>query len=473
MASRMACSLPFIILTDNSCLPDHISSPSLRCQFNSYGSRLDEETFQDPAQTCRVCKHPNLQILMKIAFIVNEFPSLSQTFVLNQITGLMDRGHDVTIFAEERGKDRKIHEDVRKYNLLGRTRYPLVIPQNMAGRIFHVYRYVQKLFMKNPRPMLHALNIVKYGSRASSLTLLYQIIPFLENGPYDIVHCHFGPCGNVGALLKELEVTGGKLLTAFHGYDMSKYIEKNGHEVYKNLFEKGDLFLPISECWKGKLIELGCSKEKIIVHRMGIDTKKFQFSPRQPKPEKKIQLLTIGRLVEKKGIQYGVKAVAKVMQKFSHIEYKIIGDGPLRKSLEALIEELNVGDHVQLLGWKNQEDLVQLLMEADIVLAPSVTSQDGDQEGIPVVLMEALAQGLPVISTYHSGIPELVQHQKSGLLVQERDVPALVESLEYLLAHQEVWGEMGKAGREYVEEYYEIGKLNDQLVDLYETTSIH
>lgn len=407
---------------------------------------------------------------MKIAFIVNEFPSLSQTFVLNQITGLIDRGHEVDIFAEEVRRDSKIHEDVRKYNLLEHTSYPLAIPQNKIRRIVNSLSYIYKLIKKNPRPILNSLNILKYGRKASSLSLFYQIIPFLQKGPHDIVHCHFGPCGNFGTLLKELDATGGKLITAFHGYDMSKYLKMNGNRVYESLFGKGDVFLPISECWKVKLIELGCSKEKTVVHRMGINTAKFRFTPRKPKIKEKVQLLTIGRLVQKKGVQYSIKAVAKVMKRFPNIEYKIIGDGPLKKNLEDLIEELGVGDRVKLPGWKQQEELVKILTEADILLAPSVTSHDGDQEGIPVVLMEALAQGLPVVSTYHSGIPELVQDKKSGLLVQERDVNSLVEKLEYLFVHQEIWAELGQAGRKHVEEYYEINKLNDQLVALYEKT---
>ena len=405
---------------------------------------------------------------MKIAFIVNEFPSLSQTFVLNQITGLIDRGHDVDIFAEEERKERKIHEDVRKYNLLKYTSYPIAIPQDKVRRIFDFLRYIYTLIKKNPKPILNSLNILKYGRKASSLSLFYQIVPFLQKGPYDIIHCHFGPCGILGVLLKELDATGGKFITSFHGYDMSKYIKSNGNRVYDSLFEKGDLFLPISECWKDKLIELGCSEEKIAVHRMGIDTSKFKFTPRNPPKKEKVQLLTIGRLVEKKGVQYSVQAVAKVMKKFPNIEYKIIGEGPLRGSLEALIKDLKVVDRVQLLGWKEQEELVKILSEADILLAHSVTSHDGDQEGIPVVLMEALAQGLPVVSTYHSGIPELVQDKKSGLLVRERDVNSLVEKLEYLFLNQEIWSEMGNMGRKHVDEYYEINKLNDQLVALYE-----
>ena len=238
---------------------------------------------------------------MNIAFIVNEFPSLSQTFVLNQITGLIDRGHTVDIFAEVVGNDKKIHEDVRKYHLLEHTSYPLAIPQSIVRRFLHSASYIYKVIRRNPRPIFNALNVLKYGRRASSLTLLYQIIPFLEKGPYDIVHCHFGPCGKFGALLKELEATRGKIITAFHGFDMSKYIKTNGEEVYAKLFREGDLFLPISEFWERKLIELGCSKEKIVVHRMGIDVTKFEFAPRSPKRKEKVKVITIGRLVEKKG----------------------------------------------------------------------------------------------------------------------------------------------------------------------------
>lgn len=326
--------------------------------------------------------------------------------------------------------------------------------------------YAGAFMTKNPLAVLRSLNVFRYGKRAASLTLLYQIVPFLKKGPYDIVHCHFGPSGNFGVILKELKVLGGKFITTFHGYDMSKYLKNNGKYVYNSLFKKGDLFLPISECWKAKLIELGCHQDKIIVHRMGVDTTKFSLT--SPKPKiKKIQILTIARLVEKKGVEYSVKAIAELISKFPDVEYNIVGDGPLKESLEILIAELNVSDSIKLLGWKQQEEIGALLAAADILLAPSVTSHDGDQEGIPVVLMEALAQGVPVVSTYHSGIPELVQDQKTGLLAQEGNVNSLVEKLEYLLMNREVLAKMRIAGRTHVEECYEIQKLNDQLVILY------
>jgi colanic acid/amylovoran biosynthesis glycosyltransferase len=173
--------------------------------------------------------------------------------------------------------------------------------------------------------------------------------------------------------------------------------------------------------------------------------------------------------VEKKGIQYSVKAIARVVKKFPYIEYGIVGDGPLRGEIEDLINELELKRHVRMYGWMKQEEVIELLKQSHIFLAPSVTSKEGDQEGIPVALMEAMAQGLPVLSTDHSGIPELVQDGTSGFLVPERDVEALANKLEYLVEHPEIWPERGKAGRDYVKKHYDIHRLNDRLVEIFQS----
>jgi colanic acid/amylovoran biosynthesis glycosyltransferase len=123
---------------------------------------------------------------------------------------------------------------------------------------------------------------------------------------------------------------------------------------------------------------------------------------------------------------------------------------------------------VKLLGWKQQQEITELLAQAHIYMAPSVTSRNGDREGIPVSLMEAMACGMPILSTMHSGIPELVEHGRSGFLVPERDADALAEKLSYLLENPEIWQEMGVAGRACVEQYYNIHRLNGQLVDVYQ-----
>lgn len=404
---------------------------------------------------------------MKIAFFVNKFPTLSETFILNQITGLIDRGHQVDIYAEKPGDTVKIHPDVEKYHLLENTCY-IGKPDNRLWQLLKIFKLPLTNFIKRPSTLLKSLNFINYRREATSLTLFYGAAYLLDrNAKYDIIHCHFGYNGLKSALLRDIGVIEGKITTTFHGYDITTYIDKHGEKAYNFLFQLGDFFLPISQRWKNRLIELGCHSE-INVHRMGIDCSKFVFTPRKLRANGQVEIVTIARLVEKKGVEYGIRAVAKLAKTHPNIKYSIVGDGLLRENLQQLIKELGVDDIVTLLGWKQQQEVIEVLKNSDILLAPSVTSQSGDQEGIPVVLMETMAMGLPIVSTLHSGIPELVEDGVSGFLVPERDVDALADKLSYLIEHPELWSEMGQAGRAFVEEHYNIDKLNDRLVEIYQ-----
>jgi len=404
---------------------------------------------------------------VRIAFIVTAFPALSETFILNQITGLIDRGHEVDIYADYPRNEPKLHPDVEKYGLLNRTYYPPRRPDNKLLRLLKGIWLLATNYYKSPLVLLRSLNVFKYGKQARSLMLFYKVIPFLRKQPYDIIHCHFGMNGIRGVLWRDIGALQGKLITTFYGYDISVYLQEFGDRIYDRLFDAADLLFPISKYMKSRLLKLGCNDQKIILHRIGIDCKKFSFAPRQLRADGRIRLVTIARLVEKKGVEYGIRAVAKLAFN-QNIEYNIVGDGPLREDLQRLIQELDVSDVVKLLGWKQQQEIIEILNNSDILLAPSVTSRDSDQEGTPVVLMEAMAMGLPVVSTLHSGIPELIENGVSGFLVPERDVSALAEKLSYLSEHPESWPEIGKNGHAYVEEYYSIDKLNDQLVEIYQ-----
>ena len=404
---------------------------------------------------------------MKIAFIVPEFPSLSQTFVLNQITGLIDRGHHVEIFAEYADNQSKTHEDVSKYKLIQKTHYLPCLPENKILRTLKGLIFLMKYMPNQPKVVLRALNFFKYGRQASSLNLLFKSLPFLHKDTYDIVHCHFGPSGSLAAMLRDIGAVEGKLTTVFHGYDLTSYINQSRVNCYGNLFQQGDLFLPISQKWKEKLIQLGCSDTKIKVHRMGVDTNKFVFHSTKDNKKDRFDILTVARLVEKKGVCYGVEAIAKLKEKIPAVHYHIAGDGPLKSELEALIDHFNLNENVSLLGWIRQDEVLNLMDEADILIAPSVTSIENDQEGIPVVMIEAMAKGLPVLSTYHSGIPEIVIDGVNGLLVGERDSDALAEQLLYLVSNPEKMTEMGTRARQFIEENYDINKLNDQLVEIF------
>lgn len=401
---------------------------------------------------------------MKIAFIVGEFPKLSETFILNQITGLIDMGQDVEIYAQFYPNEKKVHLDIEKYHLMKRVHY-FNMPSNKIKRILKAIYLIIKNFHKAPLKILKSLNVFIYGKAALSLKLLYLLIPFLDK-KYEIIHCHFGHNGILGAYLKEIGICS-KIITTFHGYDMSAFISNDRVNVYKNLFKNGDLFLPISDYWKQRLIKLNCEEKKIGVHHMGINLEKFKFSERGKRSGEPIKILTIGRLIEKKGHKYIIKAIAEIIKKYRNIEYIIAGDGPLEIKLRNLATELGIKSHIKFLGEVEQSEVLKLYQQTHIFVLPSVTANNGDQEGIPVVLMEAQASGLPIISTFHTGIPEVVVDGKSGFLVPERDVNALAKKLEYLIEHPELWSDMGRYGRKIIGECYNVKKLNQELIKIY------
>jgi len=402
---------------------------------------------------------------MKIAFLLSGFPTLSETFILNQITGLLDMGHDVKIFAQCKPKEKKVHSDVKKYQLMRRVHY-FDMPHNKIKRVLKAIVLIIKNFHKDPVKIVKSLNVYKYGKMALSLRLLYLLIPFLDK-KFDIIHCHFGPNGILGVQLKEMGIPG-KYLTSFHGYDVNSYPKIMGKDVYKVLFKKGDLFTANTNFTKRQVVNLGCDEEKIIILPVGLKIEKFKFYTRKVQPGKPIKILTVGRLVEKKGHEYAIKAIAKVVKRHKNIKYIVAGDGPLRANLENLALKLGIMNYVKFLGPLEQNEVLNLYQKAHIFILPSVTASNGDREGQALVLQEAQATGLPVVSTLHNGIPEGVLDGKSGFLVPERDVNALAERLNYLIEHPELWPKMGFAGRKFVEEKYDIKKLTQQLVEIYQ-----
>jgi colanic acid/amylovoran biosynthesis glycosyltransferase len=404
---------------------------------------------------------------MRIAFIVGLFPALSATFIQNQVTGLLDLGFDVQVFAGKNPKENKVHRDFLKYRLDERVHY-FSIPLNKGLRILKAIALFLMNVHKGPRKLLKSLNAVKYGKEALSLNLFYHVIPFLgKNNTFDILHCHFGPNGIIGAYLHELGIKG-KIVTTFYGYDLTSYPREEGPGVYERLFAAGNLFLPICDYFKQKLVAYGCETGKIRVHPVGIDLTKYRFSERRIEPGKTITILTVGRLCEKKGFAYGIKAIAALIRNFKNIRYLIAGDGPLRKNLLSLTAELNIREQVEFIGSVDQEELVALYEKAHIFLLPSVTARDGDQEGTPTVLLEAQAVGLPIVSTRHSGIPEITADEQSGFLAPEKDIEALRERLDYLLSHPEYWPEIGKKGRTFIEKRFNIETLNRRLTNYYQ-----
>lgn len=394
--------------------------------------------------------------------IANGFPLLSETFVLNQIIGLINRGHEVDIYTRRYGDYSKMHPDVLTHKLLSHTYRLLDCPRTLSKQLKQSLWLLIQYGLIDPLRLLPVLT----SSQGSFWDRLSMGFISLGKKSYDIVHCQFGTLGEIGHLFRS--VNGGRLIISFRGYDISSYVQQYGRSVYNSVFANGDLFLTNCEFFRQRLLQLGCDPARLHVLYSGLALSQFPCQERHFPEDGQVKIACTGRLVEKKGIPDAIAAVAQVTKQYPKIEFHIIGEGILRQDLQALIDSFGLEKTIHLRGQKNRQEIIQILSQSHLFLAPSITASDGNQDAPTNVLKEAMALGLPVISTRHGGIPELVQDGISGFLVPERDPEALANRLLYLINHPECWPEMGRAGRQVVERVFDLEALNDQLVQLYE-----
>ena len=402
---------------------------------------------------------------MKVGFFLLKFPLSSETFVLNQITAFIDMGFEVEIVALQKGDTQNTHAAWTKYNLAARTRWLQDEPQGKVAKLRH--RASQTLRGIHRKNTWQALNLKRYG--AESRNLILSAICGQVATPFhtDVFIAHFGPAGVTAAKLRELGVIRGKIATIFHGIDISSREVLNHYTPeYQQLFRRGDLMLPISELWAGRLQKMGCPREKIAVSRMGVDM--TRFSPRPVKaPATPLEIISVARLTEKKGLHVAIEACRQLKEQGVAFRYRILGIGPWERRLRTLIEQYQLEDVVEMPGFKPSHEVKAMLDDADVFLLPSVTGADGDMEGIPVALMEAMAVGIPVVSTLHSGIPELVEADKSGWLVPENDARALAQRLAvFSQLDTDELAPVVKRAREKVEHDFNQQVINRELASL-------
>ncbi|WP_232696409.1 glycosyltransferase [Brevibacillus daliensis] len=282
-----------------------------------------------------------------------------------------------------------------------------------------------------------------------------------------LLHARFGPAGL--ELLPIAKKTGLPLLTSFHGSDVSKRPKVNHmyRKKLKKLFKEGTAFTVVSSHMRRKLMKLGCPRNKITIIRSGVDVTRFPFTSIPQVDEGKFRLLSVGRLVEKKGMQTIIKAFVRVVKQFPTATLTIIGEGEQLNKLEQLIARYHVAEHIRLVGAKSQEEVAAELRASHIFVNASQTAKNGDQEGIPNVLMEALAIGRPVIATRHAGTPELIKHGQNGLLVPEKSVSELTKQIMRMLSEQDKWNTFALNGRKIVEARHNITIQRKRLELLY------
>ena len=403
---------------------------------------------------------------MRIAFVVSTFPSISEKFILDQMIGLINRGHEVDIYASAAGQEGLVHDGVARYQLDRRVKY---LPDRRGGltrRLVGAVTELVEVAASDLGQAVNAVNVFRDGWERLPSRVCWSHW-FGPKHEYDVVHCHFAPNGVLAVWWRKLGLVSGKIVTTFHGIDVNCRRECYRLRDYDLLFREGDAFTANSEFTRRNAEALGCPVQKIVRLPVGLDVRRIEWRERGRRDVDELKLLTVARLVECKGVEYAIRAIANLKKAACPVRYDIVGDGVLRPALEQLAEGLGLVGVVQFHGWKTGEELERLYDVADVFVLPSVTASSGQEEAQGLVLQEAQAYGLPVVTTDVGGVAEGVAPGESAFLVAERDSEALAERIAYLSVHPEIWSAMGRAGRAHVEAGYDLNRLNDALEDLY------
>lgn len=313
-----------------------------------------------------------------------------------------------------------------------------------------------------------ALLAPTYSPLRSIKIALYERLHFaptfktrIQKWGVDVVHAHFAPDGARAVHLARF--LRAPLIVTLHGYDVTK--REATVPDYRRLWDTADMFLCVSNFIRDRAIERGFPPHKLRTHYIGVD--ESWFTPRvNINQDSTKRVLFVGRLVEKKGCGYLIRAMYEVQRALPNVLLTVVGDGPLRSRMEESAKHLGV--HCEFVGDQETCGVRRYLRRADVFCVPSVTAPDGDSEGFGIVFIEAQAAGVPVVSFRHGGIPEAVQDGISGLLASEGNVDELAHNIVHFLANEDLRLAAGEAGRKYVEIRYSLRKRTAELEDIYD-----
>ncbi|MBT9314587.1 glycosyltransferase [Leptothoe spongobia TAU-MAC 1115] len=290
----------------------------------------------------------------------------------------------------------------------------------------------------------------------------------------DIIHSHFGP--RAWENLSIVKHCDAKHLVTFYGLDVNYLPRQNPEwlDRYQKVFQEIDGVLCEGSYMARCIVKMGCPKEKIRVHHLGVVLDKIPFRPRNWIPGETLNILIVASFREKKGIQFAIKALGEFQHK-QDIKITIIGDSSSdvrsqeeKRKILSLIDDYKLTEKVNFLGFQPHDVLMAEAYKNHIFLSPSVTAENGDTEGgAPVSIIEMIASGMPVVSTEHCDIPEVAFNRCRSFLAKERDVDGLVTHLTWLVKNLEQWSEVLLEGRRYIEDEYDAKVQGKRLGNIY------
>lgn len=283
----------------------------------------------------------------------------------------------------------------------------------------------------------------------------------------DLMHIYFGHTGV--HLLPFVESWDKPCIVSFHGADvMLRPHQPEYEKQLRRLLEILPLVLARSNSLRDRLINLGCPESKIRINRTGIPLEQFAFKPRLMPADGEWRFVQACRLIAKKGIGTSLKAFAEFHRKFPKSKFTLAGEGALKESIEKEVREMGLQDAVTLTGFLGQKELCELYYNSHVFLHPSHKTSDQNQEGVPNSMLEAMSTGLPVLATYHGGIPEAVVDAGTGFLVPERDHEALLRAMFAITESENLLYTMGQAASKAVGAEFEHSKAIARLESYYD-----
>jgi colanic acid/amylovoran biosynthesis glycosyltransferase len=387
---------------------------------------------------------------MHLLFINSIFPQPSQTFVLDQVRYARQLGLQVTILSKRYNPVflREQAADLTGLVIHDRPRNSAMSARLAAGLTRHPKRLGRFLRQRSA-----------LGLHASDLVCALQL-----DGAPEVIVANFGQNGIVAARIKQAFFPEARLAVIFHGYDLSAYVAAHGWDGYRRAAPAIDIAIAVNRPW-ANLLAANTPLRTVVVHHLGVDLAHIPLK-QSSRRAGRFAVLFVGRMVEKKGLSVLLAAVAELKARGRDLEVQAIGDGPEESALRAQAAAVGLGDNVTFHGSQTHDVVLRMMSDCDCLALPSVTAADGDQEGIPVTLMEAMAAGLPVVSTCHSGIPELVTDDQTGLLVPERDPTTLANALDRLMSEAGLGERLAANARRFVAAEFNAEIQNRVLFDL-------
>ena len=396
-----------------------------------------------------------------LTYIIGAYPSLTMTFIDREITTLRSMGVQLRILSIRQpwtklsAQQEALREGVmylmpikwlvlleshvyfplrKPRRFFGTLRFLLTRPHpSLKARVMTLLHfgegvYAAYLLRKDPGEHLHA----HFIDRAATVAL---VASRLLGIPYSVT-AHASDIYVNPVLLKE-KLAGAKFVSTCTGYNRS-YLSQFGKDLFNH-----KLFC----------IYHGLEQERYVNEQ--------RASPARP------VILSVGQLKERKGLSYLVEACRILRDRGIQYECRIVGEGPMRPTLQDQIQQLGLEDFIRLVGALPHEEVINQYQETTVFTLPAILSKDGDRDGIPNVILEALSMGLPVVSTRHSGIPEVIEEGVSGLLVPPEDAEALASALERLIRDPELQQSFGKAGRQIVADRFNPEKNARRLLEAF------